>query len=197
MHFYQHNFYAKRINVLPAYLDAETITLLLFLLATVSRKCLPSAWRCLIILLSVNSLFYSLSRLRGRWRERGGTALWGQSEREGEREVKSVFRNVPWQASGRLSPDDWEGILGRGEAGEPRSTPPALSLSVTSPSTLQSALSFSSVHLCLQPTCLQCKKHTTKETHKRRNHFLCLTSEAWKTAEPTPAHFLLQPKCPL
>lgn len=37
----------------------------------------------------------------------------------GEREVKSVFRNVPGQASGGLSPDDWEGILGRGKPGNP------------------------------------------------------------------------------
>lgn len=35
------------------------------------------------------------------------------------REVKSVFRNVPGQASRWQSPDDWEGILGRGKPGNP------------------------------------------------------------------------------
>lgn len=77
------------------------------LLATVSRKCLPS----MLSLLRVNKLFYSLSGLRGReggWEGGGeeGKVLWGHKERERERgnererEVKSVLRNVPGQAWG-------------------------------------------------------------------------------------------------
>ena len=41
--------------------------------------------------------------------------LWGH----GESAVKSVFRNLPGQASHGHGPDDWEGILGRGKPGNP------------------------------------------------------------------------------
>lgn len=57
----------------------------LLLLATVSRKCLPT----LLFLLRVNKLFYSLSGLRerevgGRWRRRRGEVAVGTRERERE-----------------------------------------------------------------------------------------------------------------
>lgn len=99
-------------------------------------------------------LLFIVSTTREVEGERRDSTLGTERESGRGREVKSVFRNVPWQASGRLSPDDWEGILGRGEAGEPRSTPPALSLSLTSPSTLQSALFFTqSIFVCSRPVC--------------------------------------------
>lgn len=93
----------------------------------------------------------------GTWRARG-------------REVKSVFRNVPWQASGRRSPDDWEGILGKGKPGNPVPTPPALPLSLTSllptfflPSSVSS---FYPSHLCLEPSWLPSRNYTTRQEQK-------------------------------
>lgn len=140
-------------------LDTETSSALL--LATVSRKCLPSAPRCSLFLLHVNKLFYSLSGLGGR--EGGGG---GRCCGDTEREVKSVFRNVPGQASGWHSPDDCEGILGRGKPGnpvqhlQPFSLPPPSFFTSPSPSLSFPSfpvLSSQSVHLCLwsrsQPVC--------------------------------------------
>lgn len=103
------------------------------LLATISRKCLPS----MLFLLRVNKFFYSLSGLSGRQggrekqsrgrccgdtreRERVGRTEGGREwVSEWVREVKSVLRNVPGQAWGWHSPDDCEGILGRGRPGNP------------------------------------------------------------------------------
>lgn len=59
--------------LLPDALNTESISLLL-LLATVSRKCLPSSRHCSVFLFCVNSLFYSLSGL-GEGRRRWGGAV--------------------------------------------------------------------------------------------------------------------------
>lgn len=88
-------------------------------LAAVVGNCLqevsPFCSALLPFLLPVNKLFYSLSGPR-RKGGRGGEVLWDGAM---EREVKSLFRNVPGQASGWHGPDDCEGILGRGKPGNP------------------------------------------------------------------------------
>lgn len=64
--------------LLPDALNTESISLLL-LLATVSRKCLPSSRHCSVFLFCVNSLFYSLSGLgEGRRRWGGAVGTWGE-----------------------------------------------------------------------------------------------------------------------
>lgn len=147
--FYQH-FFAKWINFLPAYLDAETNTPLLFLLATVSRKCLPSAWRCLIILLSVNSLFYSLSGLQGRGRGRG------RRESEGERGRSEVSiqecalaclgSTQPWWLGG----NPWQ----RGSWGTPSNTSSSFLLCTPPPPPSSLPCPFTqSVFVCSRPVC--------------------------------------------
>lgn len=99
-------------------------------------------------LLRVNSLFYSLSGLAGREEQGGGEVLWGHGERERalerakERERSEVsIQECAWASLGLTQPRWLGGNPWQRETGEPRSTPPALSLSLTAPLLLPSRLS--------------------------------------------------------
>lgn len=117
--------------------------------------------------------------------------------RERVREVKSVFRNVPGQALGWHSPDDCEGILGRGKPGNPvqhlqpsPSLPLFYSLSLRLPPfSLSSALSIFVSRAKVAASLSAIKNIIQPGRLSNGETGLCQTGGAWKTAEPTSPHF--------
>lgn len=173
----------------PASLPASGHSPLL-LLATISRKCLPSALRCSLSAASKQALLFIV------WAER--EVLWGHGARErGEVSVQECAWASLWVDTGQMTERE---SLAKGSRGTPSNTSSPVSLPFPSllsfpfclscPLTLsilvsstQLSASLSAIKNIIQPG-----RHSNGETGS------CQTAGAWKTAEPTPPPRCCWPK---